>query len=443
MTAAVAPALLLLIVRTEVLTLAAAEERAVKHQPALIQADQAAAASEARGVEARATLLPQVTATAGYRRGTGNRNLRVGLVPTYAATGTGGQSSQIFDYLSTNVTATQLLYDFGQSTGAWRAAREHAAAARDEVRATVGEILLNVRLAFINARIQEGILAVARENLSNRRRHLDQIQGFVGAQVRPPIDLAQARADVGNAELRLLSAENERALADADLAQAMGGTTGGAYTLAEDDVPSVADEEASQEQLLCQATRQRADLSALDRRVFADQQSLSAARGSFGPKVYLSASVTDSGPLWTPGPFDGRNLRWNYYALLSVSWPIFEGLRSQGLVNEMKAAMGQTVASRSQLLLTAGVEIERARRTIATAKEAIRVSDMTVESARERLNLAEGRYRAGAGTVLELADAQLGLVAAEVAQVQTHFALSVARARLLHALGDTKVAAQQ
>lgn len=443
MTAAVAPALLLLIVRTEVLTLAAAEERAVKHQPALIQADQAAAASEARGVEARATLLPQVTATAGYRRGTGNRNLRVGLVPTYAATGTGGQSSQIFDYLSTNVTATQLLYDFGQSTGAWRAARAHAAAARDEVRATVGEILLNVRLAFINARIQEGILAVARENLSNRRRHLDQIQGFVGAQVRPPIDLAQARADVGNAELRLLSAENERALADADLAQAMGDTTGRAYALAEDDVPSVADEEASQEQLLCQATRQRADLSALDRQLFADQQSLSAARGSFGPKVYLSASVTDSGPLWTPGPFDGRNLRWNYYALLSVSWPIFEGLRSQGLVNEMKAAMGQTVASRSQLLLTAGVEIERARRTIATAKEAIRVSDMAVESARERLNLAEGRYRAGAGTVLELADAQLGLVAAEVAQVQTHFALSVARARLLHALGDTKVAAQQ
>ena len=424
MTAPTAFVHLLLFLHAEVITLTQAEDRAMKHQPALLEAGYAAAAGEARVEEARAALLPQVIANAGYRRGTGNRNLRVGLVPLYAPNASGGQSHAIFDYLSANLTATQLLYDFGQSTGIWRADRERATAGREDARAILADVILDVRLAFINVRAQKELVAVAKGNVENQWRHLEQVQGFIDAKLRPPIDLAQARADVGTAELRLLMAENDYSLAKVDLRRAMGEASQDDYDVATDEIPPVPDEDASQEQLTRQAIQQRADLSAADRRIRADELALTAARGGYGPKIHLSATVTDVGPLWTPGPFDSRNLRWNYYALLSLSWPLFEGLRTKAVVTEMQATLSQTRARKSLLFLSADVEVDHARRTIAMTKGAIRVADMTVENSRERLKLAEGRYQAGAGTALELADAQLGNVAAAVARVQARFALA-------------------
>ena len=59
----------------------------------------------------------------------------------------------------------------------------------------------------------------------------------------------------------------------------------------------------------------------------------------------------------------------------------------------------------------------------------------TSTAARQRLLLAEGRYRNGSGSVIELGDAQIAASAAAAQVVQTDFQLSTARAQLLFALG--------
>ncbi len=81
------------------------------------------------------------------------------------------------------------------------------------------------------------------------------------------------------------------------------------------------------------------------------------------------------------------------------------------------------------------MEVERARGTVSTAKAAIRVAESTAAIARERLGLAEERYRAGVGTALEVSDAQLAQVTAAADLVQARFGLGAARAQLLAALG--------
>ena len=55
--------------------------------------------------------------------------------------------------------------------------------------------------------------------------------------------------------------------------------------------------------------------------------------------------------------------------------------------------------------------------------------------AREQLRLAEGRYRAGAGSIIELGDAQVTLSNAAAQRVQAEYNLAAARAALLRALG--------
>ena len=118
---------LLLALHVQVLTLGEAEQRAAKHQPALTEAGHAALAEEARAVQVRAALLPQIIAAGTYRVSTANRAIRIGTLPTFAALSP-SPNGRLFDYLTTGVTATQLLYDFGQSAGAWRSSRELAEA---------------------------------------------------------------------------------------------------------------------------------------------------------------------------------------------------------------------------------------------------------------------------------------------------------------------------
>jgi outer membrane protein len=51
------------------------------------------------------------------------------------------------------------------------------------------------------------------------------------------------------------------------------------------------------------------------------------------------------------------------------------------------------------------------------------------------LKLAEGRYSAGVGNIIELGDAQLALTNAEMQRIQADYNLATARAHLLRALG--------
>ena len=419
------------------LTLHEAERRASAH-PAAIIGDQAALAAEARAGESRAALLPQVSLSGSYRYATGNRAIRIGTPPLPPTTRRAPPSSRIYDYLNTSVTATQLLYDFGQSTSVWQAARAAADGASLDARAVRQALLLDVRLAFFAALARRELFEVAIEDLANQQRHLAQVKELIALQLRPPIDLAQARAGTGAAELRRIAAENDLALAKVELCRAMGEPFAEDLDVVGEDLPPVAGEESTSHVLVTEAARARPELASSDRQVDAAERALAGARGGFGPALHLALGVTDVGPMFDPGPFDGTNLRWNYSAALVLNWPLFEGGRTRARVREAESLRAQASAHRRSLEVDVSVEVERARRSVAAAKASVAVSELTLESARERLHLADGRYRAGVGTALELSDAQLGQTTAAAQRVQARYDLATARAQLLHAIGDTR-----
>ena len=80
-------------------------------------------------------------------------------------------------------------------------------------------------------------------------------------------------------------------------------------------------------------------------------------------------------------------------------------------------------------------DVEQAQATLLGNKESVVAAQDAVDNAREQLRLAEGRYQAGVGTIIELSDAQVQLTNAAAQLVQAQYNLSTARARLLAALG--------
>jgi outer membrane protein TolC len=69
------------------------------------------------------------------------------------------------------------------------------------------------------------------------------------------------------------------------------------------------------------------------------------------------------------------------------------------------------------------------------ADERIQAAQVAVASAQENFRLAQGRFDAGVGTILELTDAQLALTQAQNTEAQALADYRIALARLDRAVG--------
>jgi outer membrane protein len=422
------------------LTLEEAVRTAETNQPALHEAQANTRAGNARAEGARAPVLPQVKLGATYQRTTGNREHKPNSATTVENT------ADTFNWWDFTALGSFVLWDFGQTRGQWHAAEATARSLAETESATRLQVILDARTAYFRARAQKALVGVASESLANRDRHLGQIDGFVTEGTRPQIDLAQARADRSRARVELIDAQNAYSVARAALNQAMGVTGAIDYDVADQTFGPVDGEAQPVATLVDEALRARPDRAALDEQIHAEELSRRAAVGSYGPTLSLIAGASDRGANLTANTALGvtssgsqrlytAGLAWNFWGGLSLVWPIFQGFATRSAVREADAQLTGLQARKDALVQQVWVSVAAAQLDVRAAQEAIIASREGVQSSRERLALAEGRYQAGAGSVIELGDAQGGVVIAEAQQVAAEYRLAIARAQLIFALG--------
>jgi outer membrane protein len=427
-----------------VLTLEAALENARKHAPELAQAQTTLRAARARIDIARSPLLPQVIGSVGYTRSTfnssgGGGSLTTSTTNTVAGTTTdttafagGGNSRSRFsfesrDQFNASVRATQLLYDFGQTRDNLRAAQASERAQIENARGTGLDVDHAVRDAFLTAAANQALVQVAQESLDNQARHLAQIQGFVQVGTRPAIDLAQSRTEVANARLSLLRAQNSYAVAKTQLERAMGFDPG-EYDVSS-EVPDAEPEEGTGlERLMEQAERTRPEFAALQYEVRSQELTLSSLHAGYAPSLSLQANVSEAG-----SEIDALAL--NLGAGVTLSWAIYQGGVVDARVEEARAQLTGLHIQRELLRKDTKRELEQAVLSLNAAQAALEIANEVVDNARERLRLAEGRYSAGVGNVIELGDAQLVLSNAQSQRVSATYELGQARLQLRIGLG--------
>jgi outer membrane protein len=431
------PIVLLAAVSARTVSLAEAERAAEAQRPDVRAAHANTAAGVARTEQARAGLLPQIKAEGEYDRTTGNRRQRPNRTTTVDNTW------NFYNWFEGQVTGTQLVWDFGKTWNSWRAAEMRAVALADVERAARLEAVGAVRVAFFRARASKALIGVARQALSNQERHLDQITGFVQAGTRPEIDLAQARAGRANARVGVIRTENDFTVARAELNQAMGVAGDTEYDVADDSLAPVPGETGPLGALIDEAIAARPDLAALDRKVRAQELAARAARGGYWPTLNLVGGARDEGQSLTATPtsdnfgqvYPGGGMAWNVWGGVQVIWPLFQGLLTRGQVREADAATEVARAERDGLVNQVWVAVQQSAAGVRAAQEALAAADEALTAARERLRLADGRYTAGVGSIIELGDAELGSTTAGAQRVAAEYALATARASLVLALG--------
>lgn len=417
-----------------VLPLAEVERSALQVQPLLLAARANTNVAVALAEQQRAPLLPQVIGSAAYTRETANIQPRPGFTtPTGAptATPTGGSLfSTSYDYFQFGITATQLIYDFGQTSNKYDAAKLNADSQRYAEQTTRLTILLNVRRAYFAARANKELVDVAKETLDDQNKHLAQVQGMVTVGTQPPIALAQQKAAVANAVVQLIQAQNNYETSKAQLNQAAGMPGGTDYDVSDQDMPVVSDEDQPLETLMAKAVAARPEIATLVKQHDAAEATLSSAKGTYGPSIAAAGSVTDYGtnfgqlvPDWAVG--------------VTATWPLFQGGLTKGLVHQANANIDYVDSQKAVEELQVRLDVDSARLAVRAAKATTGAVEDALTSAREQLRLAEQRYATGVGNIIELNDAQVAYTTAAAQVVSARYTLATARAQFLAAMGRT------
>jgi outer membrane protein len=400
------------------LTLTAAEATALANQPQMLAAELRARAFEQRTREARSGYFP----TIGFNA----TGVRVADTGTSTAAGNLTTSS-VSDRFAYGGNLTQLVTDFGRTSALVGSARSSARAQNDLATLTRAQVRLNVREAYFEVLGAEAVLRAARAAQDNRHLIARQLTALAQGQLRSTVDVGFAEVLASEADLAVVQAESVVAQQRARLATAMGETRSIAAPLVEVATPQALPPDP--EFLLPGAQTLRADLSAAEAQQQAAQQFATSEKRLSYPTLNVLGTA---GQL----PYHDRTMQGDYAAAgFNLSIPVFNG----GLFAARRSEAELEANARTQDVQQLHLEVsEQVRNGWYRADEAYRSLDVTtrlVAQSREALRLAQARYDAGLGSIVELNEAQLNETSAEITAADANYTYLSRRAELDFAAG--------
>ena len=141
--------------------------------------------------------------------------------------------------------------------------------------------------------------------------------------------------------------------------------------------------------------------------------------GSMGGMGGGSSAPTTKKEWWWQKPLS---------AGISISIPLFSGGRNLHKAHEIRNTLRQLSLQRDYLAESVNVQVESAFNNIMTAKEKMTSNEITVRQASKAYEIAQVRYNAGTGTILELNSSELSLTQAKLNYSQAIYDFLAARA---------------
>ena len=325
---------------------------------------------------------------------------------------------------------SQLITDFGRTNNLVAMAALRAQAADMNAAATTDEIKLAVDQAFYNALQDSVLVKVAEETVRARQLVSKQITTLYTNKLRSEVDVSFADANLAQAQLLLLDAQNNYQASLSALSQVLGYPSQQQFELVEPD-GEIKPPPDSASQLEDEAFSNRPEIAAQNYEAQAAQHYQKAERDLLFPKV-------EAAGVWGKIPY-GSNLNGapafidNWYGGIGVNIgiPIFQGFLYPALSKEAglraQAANEQLRDLRDKI----ANDVRTSWLNSITAYNRISVSQQFVNQTNLALKLSQERYNLGLSSIVELSQAQLQQTEAQIqyaaAKYQYRIAESVLR----------------
>jgi outer membrane protein len=367
---------------------------------------------------------------------------------SYTGSAIAGNATAGENYISQTLFS-MTLYNFGKREGTVQAARETLGAVQQDYATTVQDTALAIKTAYYTYLATQAFVDVAKGTVRNRELLVRQARGFFEVGTRAKIDVARAEANLYNAQAGLIQAENAVKIAWVTLRNAMGAPRLPEQPVAEDGPEVELSMDLAQARDIAYETR--TELKSFEAQKRASDQLIAVARRGHLPDLTFDAAAGwrhqsneiqrfGSGATATNRHLNTFPLQPAWAAGIVLNIPIFDGFRTTQRVEETLHNYYNVTAQEEDRRQQIALEVEQSYLRVVETQERIKATESAAAAAKENLDLAQGRYQVGVGSIIEVTDAETLYTSAQIDYVSTVYQYKIADAQLARAMGDTRVA---
>lgn len=434
------------------LTLEEAVQIALKQNPNILKALQQIEVTRGQIIEVRAQALPHVTVVGDYNqqdkallesgssRSSGGSAVSVNpsqfaSIPGVTQSAAEQIASSVQSSLASSsqsqngsfsandkswqvtVQATQVLYAGGQVRAAIRIAKFTEDSSYFSLRDTLDQTIATTRQQFYTVLLTRALIKVQEESVRLLQDQLKDQQNRFEAGTVPRFNVLQAEVQLANQQPQLISARNNYLIAQYQLAKTLGLDPGpqGVPTFNAVGKLDVHERPLALKSAIQLAIERRPFLKVQRLTILIQKEQVKVAFAGYKPQLNanggyevrnssLSHDLDDTVEGWFFG-FTGQ-------------WNVFDGLETYGRVKSERAKLESAKIGYDDAVHQVELEVQQAYANLQTARETIRSQQKTVEQALEAVRLATERLSAGAGTQLDVLNAQVQLTTARSTELQ-------------------------
>jgi len=387
----------------------------LQNNPQLLSSQYTVAESEERVQEMRAAYFPTLSLTS---------------VATRYSSASGKSSGETFTSNNYNVglSARYYLFQGFRTVAATDAALFNYDASTYQHESNRQDLILKIAQAYYKLVQAERLIRVAENSVGRAQLHSNVAKARMKAGIASRSDVLKAEVELSNAGLMLIRAKNGRLSAQGSL-NILLGRPAGSLILIVDDLETLERNAVQQfDSLVAVAFRNRPELKRFDSQLLAQRSNIQYARSDYFPSISLDANYSYGG-----AEVAALNNTWS--AGLTVSIPLFTGFSTSARVTQEEMALRSLEQQRDALRQQISLDVWNAYSALKEAEERIDNTKTFLENAQENLNIAEGEYKEGVGSMIDVTDAQTALLTAEQSHIEALADFKIAVASLERSLG--------
>jgi outer membrane protein len=391
---------------SETLTLDECIRMALENNPQVVSSREAVGEAQLGITVSRSSFFPRLQASSGYSK-SGN-----------------GVTS---DSYSSSITLSQTLFQGGSNLASVRASRAQVDVAQQNLRLTEDQIVESVKEAFYEIGRKEDRLALTDEIVKRRNEDFVLIGLKHRAGTESDAAVSESESNLRASEYDKMSAEEGLRLAKIHLNLLLGRPK---ETPIQTERTAELPQFPAREDAVLTALRSRPEIAREEARIELQNAYLSQSRSEFYPELSFSSSLSQRGD----AIFSGDD---SWSAGLSLSLPIFQGMRRVANYSQSKASLRQQEAQYTEVRQTVEEDIENAYSDWLLALKRMDVAEKTLSAAKDMYTLTRLQYQQGRASYFVFQQRELSLTQAETEKVNASYDLLTAAAKLTRALGTS------
>lgn len=244
-------------------------------------------------------------------------------------------------------------------------------------------------------------IAVYQDTVDKYQQHLTNVEQLYGAGSKAKIDVLRSQVELSNAQQELIKGKNSydnnlstlRSLIYVDSSEPLELTDDFSYIVFEGDVG----------ECLSYALDNRKEIMMDNYQLQQKELAVKTAKAGYGPTVDVSV-----GAGWSKQVLPDNDNH-DYTASLGVSWNIFDSGITAGKVDAARAELAIAQATLAKDKNDIDLAVRKDYNSMREAEERFNSTQAAVKQAEEDFFIAQEKYKAGEGIMLDIIDAQEAL----------------------------------